>query len=152
MTLPRDQIAGDIQHALRAGDGERVSTLRLLLASLDNERIRSGQDVDATSFLRLVQKAIKQRQESAGLFEKGGRAELAAKEVREADLLRAYLPPAIDDEEIKVAITEFVEAEKLSGPQAIGQVMKVLLPRYAGRVDGGTLNRLTRQVLDAQEP
>ena len=150
MTNPRDQLATDIQDALRSGDAEKVSTLRLLLASLDNERIRSGEEVDVTSFLRLVQKAIKQRQEAARLFKKGGRAELAEKEESEARLLQAYLPPAVEDEELLIAIAEFIEVEQLSGPQAIGIVMKTMLSRYAGRVDGGSLNRLARRALDAQ--
>lgn len=151
MKIPRNQIATDIQDALRSGDSEKVSTLRLLLASLDNERIRSGEGVDPSSFLRLVQKAIKQRQESAELFNKGGRPELAEKERREADILRAYLPPAMDEAEIKVAIAQFVEAEDLSGPRAIGRVMKSMLSRYAGRVDGGTVSRLAKQILDSPE-
>jgi uncharacterized protein YqeY len=152
MTNPRELIAADIQDALRSGAGEKVSTLRLLLASLDNERIRSGNIVDEPSFYRLVQKAIKQRRESAEQFKNGGRGELADKEDREAQFLQAYLPPPVEDQEVLAAIGDFVEAEQLSGPRAIGVVMKSMRSRFSGRVDGADLNRLIRQVLEKHEP
>ncbi len=87
MTTPRDQIVTDVQAALLSGNREKVSTLRWLLASLDSERIRTGEEVDENSFLRLVQKAIKQRRESAEQFREGGRAELADREEREVQFL-----------------------------------------------------------------
>ena len=79
---------------------------------------------------------------------RGGREELAAKEEREAEILEAYLPPPVDEEAIRAALREFIAAEGLSGPSAIGPIMKEMLARFAGQADGGTINRLAREILD----
>ncbi|MCZ6507643.1 MAG: GatB/YqeY domain-containing protein [Acidobacteria bacterium] len=144
---PRDKIQADVAAALKARDTARVSTLRLLISALDNERIARGREVDEAGFMRLVQKAIKQRKEAAELYDKGSRSELADKERTEAEILAAYLPPPIDEEEIRAAVVEFIDGEGLAGPQAIGRVMKEMMARFAGRADGGTINRIARELL-----
>ena len=147
MTTPQERIESEVQQALKAQEKERLSTLRLLLNSIKNERIRSGEEVDEKTFLSLVRKGIKQRRESSEQYRQGNRPELAEKEEREAEILKAYLPPEISDQEIQKAIREFVSAEGLVGPQAIGQVMKEMVQRFAGSADGATINRLAREIL-----
>ena len=147
MPTPAETLQADLKTALKAGEKEKVSTLRLLLTALQNERIRSGEAVDEAGFLGLVRKAIKQRKESAEQYRAGGREELAAKEEREAAILEAYLPAQADEDQIRAAIEEYVAAEGLSGPAGIGPVMKEMLSRFAGRADGGTINRIARDVL-----
>lgn len=146
---PQERIETDVQEALKAGDKERLATLRLLLNSIKNERIRTGAEVDDEGFLRLVQKAIKQRQESAEQYRKGNRVELAEREQREAGILGVYLPPQASEEEIRRAIEEFVGEQELSGPAAMGAVMKAMRERFAGSADGGTLSRIARDILIA---
>ncbi len=143
-----ETIQDQLKTALKAGEKEKVATLRLLLSSVKNEQIARGAELDQAAFLKLVQKAIKQRQDSAEQYRAGGREELAAKEEREAAILEAYLPPAIADDEIRAALRDFIAAEGLSGPGAIGPIMKEMLARFAGRTDGGTINRLAREILD----
>lgn len=93
MTTPQQQIEQDLTAAMKAREKERVSTLRLLLTAIKNERIRLGEDVDEATFLHLVQKAIKQRQDSVEQYRQGNREDLATKEEREAEILAVYLPP-----------------------------------------------------------
>lgn len=147
MSAYQKRMQGEIQTALKAGEKEKVSTLRLLLTSVKNDEIRLGGELDEPKFLNLVRKAIKQRKESAEQYRKGQRPELAEREDREAELLSEYLPPAVSDAELQSAIREFVEGEGLSGRGAIGSVMKEMMARYGGRADGGTINRIARQVL-----
>ncbi len=144
---PQDKIQAELTQALKARDAARTSTLRLLLTALKNERIARGEDVDEAGFLKIVQKSIKQRKEAAELYDKGGREELAAKELAEAELLSAYLPAQVDEAEIRAAVEQLVAAEGLEGPQAIGRVMKELVARFAGQADGGTISRIARDVL-----
>lgn len=144
---PRETIQSQLTEALKARDTTRVSTLRLLLTAMDNERIAKGAEVDDEGFLRIVQKALKQRKESAEAYTKGGRGDLAAKETAEAKILVAFLPPQADEGEIRSAIEEFVAAEGLAGPQAMGQVMKAMRERFAGSAEGGTISRIAREVL-----
>ena len=140
-------IQSDLRVALKAGEKERVSTLRLLLSSIKNEQIRIGGELDAAGFLKLVRKAIKQRRDSAEQYRNGDREELAAKEEREAEILADYTPPEIDEEQIRSALREFIEAEGLAGPSAIGPIMQEMLGRFAGQTDGGVINRLAREIL-----
>lgn len=147
MPTPSENIQNQIKEALKAGDKERVSTLRLLLTSIKNEAIRAGSEVDEAGFLKLVQKALKQRKDSVEQYRKGGREELAAREEREAEILSAYLPPQVDEDELRTAIQALVEAEGLSGPAAIGAIMKSMMAKYSGRAEGGTINKIAREVL-----
>lgn len=147
MTNPAESIQDEIKTALREGDKERLATLRLLLSAVKNEAIRSGDEVDEDGFLKLVRKAIKQRRDSAEQYRAGGRDELAAKEEREAEILAVYLPAQVGEDEIRAAIEALVEEEGLSGPAAIGVVMRSMLARFSGRADGAVINRLAREVL-----
>ncbi|MCP4202253.1 MAG: GatB/YqeY domain-containing protein [bacterium] len=149
MPTPQETIQTQIKEALKAGDKERLSTLRLLLTAIKNEQIRAGEEVDEPGFLQLVRKAIKQRKDSAEQYRKGDREELAAKEKREAEILSGYLPPQVDEDELRSAIATLVESEGLAGPAAIGTVMKAMMARYAGRAEGGTINKIAREVLGA---
>jgi len=144
---PREEIQAQLTEALKSHQETRVATLRLLLTAVDNERIAKGADVDEEGFLRIVQKALKQRKESAEAYTKGGRDELAARESAEAEVLAAFLPPQADEAEIRSAIEELVAAEGLAGPQAMGLVMKAMVARFAGSADGGTISRIAREVL-----
>ena len=135
MPTPKEAIQEQIKAALKAGDKERVSTLRLLLTAIKNEAIRAGAEVDEAGFLQLVRKALKQRKDSAKQYRDGNREELAAREEREAEILAAYLPPQVDDHELRASISELIETEKLSGPAAIGTIMKTMMAKYAGRAE-----------------
>lgn len=144
---PYDRISTDLKAAMKAGDKERLATLRLLLTAIQNERIAAGRAVDDEGLMTLVQRAVKLRREAADAYRGGGREDAAAREEREIAILEEYLPEPVDEETLRGAVRELVEAEGLEGPQAIGQVMKTLLPRFAGRTDGATLSRIAREEL-----
>ncbi len=147
MSTPLERIQDDIRSALKAREKERLSTLRMLLAEMKNEKIRAGQEVDDDAFARLVRKAVKQRQDSVEQYRKGNREELAAKEEREIEILDVYLPQQVGEDEIRQAIEELVAAEGLSGPRAIGPIMKAMMARFGGAADGKTVNQVARDVL-----
>jgi uncharacterized protein YqeY len=147
MSSPKDRVQDDVKAAMKAGEKEKLATLRMLLTEINNERIRTGEAVDEDRFAALVRKAIKQRHEAAEQFEKGGREESAAKEEREAVFLEEYLPKQATEEEIRAAVERFVAEEGLSGPAAMGPVMKAMLAHFGARADGGTVSKIARQVL-----
>ena len=147
MTAPRDRLEADIKSALKSGDKPRLATLRLLLTAVDNERIRTGEPVDEKTFHHLVQKAIKQRRDSAEQYRRGNRDELATAEEGEAEILGEFLPPQVGEDELRAAIESLVESESLEGPAAIGRVMKEMMARYSGRAEGATINGIAREVL-----
>jgi uncharacterized protein len=146
-TTPQQRIEADLKAAMKAGEKEKVGTLRMLLTEVKNERIRRGGEVDEAGFVALTRKAIKQREEAAAQFRQGKREELAAKEEGERAILASYLPAQAGEGQIRAAIEELVAARGLSGPAAIGPVMKEMTARFAGTADGATINRIARDVL-----
>lgn len=147
MSTPQELIQNDLKAALKAGDKERLSTLRMLLTEIKNEKIRLGGEVDADGFTRLLQKALKQRQDAATQYRDGDRLELAEKEEREAAILNEYLPEQASEEEIRQAIAELVAKEGLEGPKAIGVIMKSMMAHFGSKAEGRVINRLAREVL-----
>lgn len=144
---PQERIQNDLKESMKARDAERTSTLRMLLAELKNERIKLGHEVGEEEFARVLQRGVKQRQDSIEQYRKADREDLAGKEDREAQVLSAYLPEQVSEDEVRRAIEEVVREQALHGPAGIGAVMKTVLPKYQGRIDGKTVQRLAREVL-----
>ena len=143
------QIDEDLKVAMKARDELKVSCLRLLKAAVSNQAIEKGKQVLEDGELQeVIGKLIKQRQESVEAFTKGGRPEMAEKEAREAAILKAYLPPAMSEAELKALIQAAVQEAAASGPQAMGVVMKAVMPKVAGRAEGKVVNQLVREALD----
>lgn len=148
MDAPTARISSELKAALKAGDKERLSTLRLLLTELNNEALRSGREIDEAGFQAIVKRAIKQRRESAEAFRKGDRGELAAKEEREAEILGGFLPRQASEEEIRTVVAAIVAEQGLSGPSALGVLMRAALGRLGGAADGATVSRIVREILN----
>lgn len=146
-TSPLDLVQSDLKTAMKAGEKLRVSTLRMLLSELKNERIRAGRDLDEEAFLTVVQRGVKQRNEASSQYREGGREELAEKEEAEAAILETYLPEPVSEEEVRTAVRGMIEREGLEGPKAIGRLMGALMPEYKGRIDGRELQRIVREEL-----
>ena len=147
MTLS-EQIDADLKTAMKAGDSQKVSTLRMLKAASSNQAIQKGKSsLEDGEIHEVIQKTIKQHQESIEAFTKGNRPELAAKEEQEAKILKAYLPPAMGEAELKGIIQATIQELGASGPAALGQVMKAVLPKVKGRADGKQVSQLVGQLL-----
>ena len=132
----KDTLQKDLTTALKAHDALRVSTLRLLLAQIKNEEIARRGPLAREDVLALVRRGIKTRRESVEHFDRGGRADLAEKERAEIAVLEAYLPRQLSQVEIAAAAAEVVRELGAQGKKDMGRVMKALLERYAGQVDG----------------
>ena len=147
----REDINNALKDAMKAGDKLRVSTLRLVNSALKNADIEArGQSKAALSdddLLSLLQKMIKQRQESVELYEKGGRAELAAQERGEIEIIAAYLPRQMSDAEAKAAIAAVVKDVGAAGMKDMGKVMAALKERHAGKMDFGKASPIVKALL-----
>ncbi|MBI3615819.1 MAG: GatB/YqeY domain-containing protein [Candidatus Omnitrophica bacterium] len=147
MTLAQ-KINDDLKTAMKAGDSAKVSTLRMLKAAVSNLAIQKGKtDLEDGEIQEVIQKSLKQHQESVEAFTKGNRPELAQKEAHEAKLLKEYLPPSMDAGELKALIQATIKELGVSGPSALGQVMKAVLPKVKGRADGREVSQLVSQLL-----
>jgi uncharacterized protein YqeY len=147
----REDINNALKHAMKAGDKRQVSTLRLVNSALKNADIEArGQGKAALGdddLLSLLQKMIKQRQESVELYEKGGRAELAAQEREEIAIIAAYLPQQMSEAETKAAIADVVKDVGAAGMKDMGKVMAALKERYAGKMDFGKASPIVKSLL-----
>ncbi len=146
-----DRIEDDLRAAMKARDRARTSALRMVVAALKNRAVADGLGpqgrLDDTVVQQVLTTEVKRRKEAASSFEAGGRAESAASELAEAELYAAYLPAQLDDDELSAIIDEVVAELGAEGPQAMGQVMKPVMARVAGRADGARVSALVRSRL-----
>ena len=140
-----ERVTLDIGQAMKAKDMTRVAALRLLKSALMNREVERGRALDATEDMQVVQSLVKQRHDSIEMFEKGGRAELAAHERAEIAVLETYLPAAVPAEEIEAAVTAAIAEAGAQSPKDMGKVMKIVTAGFAGRpIDGKALSELVR--------
>ncbi|WKW12427.1 GatB/YqeY domain-containing protein [Pseudogemmatithrix spongiicola] len=137
------RLQGELNVARKAQDKERVLLLGTVLADIRNHEIAIKRLPTDDDVVEVIRKAIKRRRESVEMFEKGGRAEQAATERREAEALEAYLPAAPTDDEVRAA----VRAAIVGGAKQMGAVMGKVMPAFKGRLDGNVLNRIVREEL-----
>jgi uncharacterized protein len=149
MTLS-ERIDSDLKDAMRAKDATRLSVLRMVKAALKNAAIeKSGAGAQLTDgeAVQVVRKQVKQRQDSIESFEKGGRAELAAREKEELSILQSYLPQAMGADELAKVVRETIAEVGATSRAQMGAVMKALQTKVAGRADGKTLSQEVQKQL-----
>jgi uncharacterized protein YqeY len=138
-----DRIDSDLKDAMRARDTMRTSVLRMLKAALKNAAIeKSGANTELSDAdaIQAIRKQVSQRQDSIESFEKGGRADLAAKEKEELSILQSYLPQAMSAEELAKVVRETIVEVGATSKAQMGAVMKALQAKVSGRADGKTLS------------
>ena len=143
-----EQIDADIKTALKGREEARLSTLRMLKAAMTNLALQREKEVlEDSEVVEVIQKLVKQHQESVEAFTQGNRTDLAQKETQEAEFLKKYLPPAMEDGELKAIIESMLKELGVHGPSALGQVMKAVLGKVKGRADGKRVSQLVKELL-----
>jgi uncharacterized protein len=133
--------------AMRAKDGVRLSTVRLLMAAMKQREVDERVELGDADVVAIVEKMIKQRRESISQFEKAARQDLADKERSEIAILEPYLPQKLTDAEIADAIAVAIAESGASGIKDMGKAMALLKPRLAGRADMGQVSGLVKSKL-----
>lgn len=135
------QLRTDLTQAMKDRDEVRSSTLRMALTALTNEEVsgKSAKELSDAEVITVLTREAKKRREAATAYQEANRSDLADRELLELAVLEAYLPSQLTDEELTRAVSEAITELGVSGPQSMGQVMKAIQPRVAGRVDGGRL-------------
>ena len=140
------RLQADLNASRKAQDKPATLLLGTVLSDIKNRRIELRRDPNDEEVVDVLRKGIKRRRESIEMYDKGGRADLAAKERSEVAALEKYLPAQIDPEELRVA----VKAAIAGGATTIGEVMKKVLPQFKGRAEGSTINAIAREELGKQ--
>jgi uncharacterized protein YqeY len=146
----RDKLSDAVKDAMKSGEKLKLSTLRMVQAAVKNADIeaRTGKGpLDDDAILGIMQKLIKQRQDSVELYEKGGRAELAKQEKDEIEIIKSFMPAQMSDAEMKAAISEIIAKEGASGVKDMGKVMASLKAAYAGKMDFGKASGAVKSLL-----
>lgn len=148
----RDAINNAVKDAMRAKEERKLSTLRMMNASIKNADIEArGQGkgpLPDGDLLSLFQKMIKQRQDSIELYDKGGRAELAAQEREEIAIITAYLPKQMSDAEVNDAIKAAITETGAAGMKDMGKVVGALKAKYSGQMDFAKASGLVKAALN----
>lgn len=146
----RERLAGDLKEAIKAQDAVRVSTLRLVSAAIKDRDIaaRTGDNAEGVSdgdILAIIAKMIRQREESADIYEQAGRLDLATQERAEIVILKGYLPKQMTDREVDQAVAAAIAATGAASIRDMGKVMAVLKERHTGRMDFARASATVKQ-------
>ncbi|MET9493502.1 GatB/YqeY domain-containing protein [Streptomyces sp. NPDC006552] len=152
MTTLKSKLQDDLNAAIKERDELRSSTLRLTLSAITNQEVAGTQkrELSDDEVQKVIAKEAKKRREAADAFEKGGRAESAARELAEGEVLAVYLPQQLSDAELAEIVGQAVaeaRAAGAEGPRAMGQVMKIANPKIAGRAEGGRVAATVKRLL-----
>ena len=147
----REEFAAQMKNALKAQDKRRVSTIRLIQAAIkDRDIANRGAGKDAVSdeeIMQILAKMVKQREESAKLFEEGNRLELAEQEREEIDIIRGFLPRQLGEEQVKQLCAKVVAEVGADGLRDMGKCMNELKQRYPGRMDFSKASGVVKTLL-----
>jgi uncharacterized protein len=142
-----DRVQTDIATAMRSGDALRRDVLRMVASAAYNVEKKQGHPLTDDEFLAVLTREVKTRRESVEAFRAGGRDDLVAKEEAEIEIIGAYLPAALSEDEIAALVQEGIEATGAASPRDMGKVMGWLSPRTRGRADGKRVSELVVQAL-----
>jgi uncharacterized protein YqeY len=148
MTSKTD-LENDLKDAMRAHDEVRKSTLRMALAAIKLAEVEKRASMDEAAIMGILQKEIKSRQESIADAQKAGRQDLEAAAQLEIGILEKYLPRPLSTDELEALARQAIGEVGASSAREMGQVMKVLMPRLAGRASGNQASQIVRKLLEA---
>ena len=144
----KQQLTDDMKAAMKAGEKDRLATIRLINAALKQKEVDERIELDDAAVFAVLEKMVKQRKDSITQYEGAGRDDLAAVEKTEMAIIQAYLPAQLSEAEIDAAIEAAIaEANAGTGPAAMGKVMGVLKPKLAGKADMGLVSQRLKAAL-----
>lgn len=147
MTTLLERLQSDVKDAMRARDTERVQSLRLFVNAVQHEEKARLRQLEDAEVVAVLQREKKKRLEAAEAFEAAGHAESAGAERAQADLLDSYLPERLTERELDDLVRSAIVETGADGPQAMGAVMKAVMPKVAGRADGKLVSAVVSRQL-----
>ena len=141
-------ITDEMYLSMKSGDKEKANTLRTLISKLKDQQIKLRKDISDEEALKIIKTLVKQRKESAEIYSKAGREELAQKENFELSILNNYLPKLMSEEDVLSLIKKIVNETNAKDLSDIGKVMPLVMQRGEGKVDGKIANSILRSLLE----
>jgi hypothetical protein len=146
MTLA-ERLNEDLKQAMKSQDKLKLSVLRMIRAAVKNQEIERKRPLDDGELIDVLSREIKQRRDSLQDFEKAGRTDLAEQVNAEIEIISAYLPKPLTDEEVTALVQQTIQETGASSKADMGKVMAALMPKVKGRADGKLVNRIVSQLL-----
>jgi len=141
-----EKIKSDLEAAMKAQDKDRVSCLRMAISAVKYKQVALNQDLDDQEVAKVLRTQIKQVTESLEQFTKGNRADLAAQEEKNLEILKGYLPKEMDEDAIRTIVKEII-AETNATKKEFGKVMKLVMAKVAGQADGKVISGIVNSLL-----
>ena len=142
-----ERLVEEMKQAMKSNDKVRLSTIRMARSAIKNREIEQRKKLDDDDVLRVIQGMVRRGEESIQQFEAGGRIDLVEKERKEIEILKSFFPPSLSREEVLEIIEQSIEETQASSLKDLGKVMKSLMPKLGGKVDGRMINQLVKERL-----
>jgi uncharacterized protein YqeY len=142
-----ERLVEEMKQAMKSNDKAKLSTIRMIRSAVKNKEIELRKPLDDDSIFRVIQGMVKKSEESIEQFKAGGRMDLVEKETKEIETMKSYLPQPLSREEVLKIIDQTIEETKASSLKDIGKVMKSVMPKLGGKVDGALVNQLVKERL-----
>ncbi len=144
-----EKIADDLKTAMKSGDKDMVSILRMIKSSIKNQEIDKKESLNDEEVSAILRMFVKRAKEAMEQFTNGGRTELAEKETKELAIIQTYLPKQLNEDDIRKIVREAIDETGAAGPKDMGKVMKVVMVKAKGQIDGKLTNVLVKEMLEA---
>ncbi len=143
-----DKLNADLKTAMKAGERDRVLTIRGLLAELKNEKVKKNEDLEESEIIMVMKRCAKMRRDAIEQYGKGGRDDLVTKEERELEIINSYLPEELGEAQVEEIARKAIEEVGAAGRQDFGKVMKAIMSQYRGRIDGNLAREIINRLLE----
>ncbi|RMA97023.1 GatB/YqeY domain-containing protein [Hydrogenothermus marinus] len=140
-------LQNEMKQALKSGDKERLSVIRMLVSEIKKFQIDSKKELTDEEIIQVLQRYAKQRKEAAKQYREAGREDLAQKEEKEYEIVSSFLPEQLTEEEIKKIVEETIKEVGASSIKDMGKVMQAVMPKVKGRADGSVVSKIVKEKL-----
>jgi uncharacterized protein YqeY len=142
-----DTIQSDMYAAMKSGDKHKTGTLRVALSTLKDKKIEKREDLTDVEAIKIIQNLVKQRKEAADIYKENGRNDLMENENAELEILNAYLPQMMSEDDLRILVKKVIENTGSSSLSDIGKVMPEVMKQSAGKADGKMAQSIVRDLL-----
>jgi uncharacterized protein YqeY len=144
-----DRLVEEMKQAMKSSDKLRLSTIRMIRTAVKNKEIEQRKPLDDEGIIRVIQGMVRKSEESVEQFKAGGRMDLVEKETKEIETMKSYLPQPLSREEVLTIIDQTIEETQATSLKDLGKVMKSLMPKLGGKVDGALVNQWVKERLSS---
>jgi len=143
-----DRLNADLKAAMKAGERDKVLTIRGILTELKNEKVKKNKDLEEAEIIVVMKRCAKMRRDSIEQYEKGGRDDLVTNEKRELEIINTYLPEEMGEAEVEEIVRKAIDEVGAAGKQDFGKVMKAIMSQHRDRIDGNLAREVINRLLE----